>query len=94
MVGAMLYILFIIKNIGVFFKMLKGVKRVEEHVRSESENYLKDIIIFGKIHYDNLDSLIQKSDVLKLDSSSKGGKRKTKRKIKLNKRKKSSINRY
>ena len=70
------------------------IRRLEERVRQERreipQGNLQDVvIIFGALHHPHLSQLIRQSDVLKLDPTSKGGYRKTKRNTKPKKIKKS-----
>ena len=89
-----------IKQIGTLFRLSRDadiIRRVEARARLENSTLKVIVIIIGAMHYDNISSLISKSDVLTVDSKStniKFGGRKTKkyrksirrRKIRFNKR--------
>jgi len=45
------------------------IRKVEERARSENSTLKTIVIIFGAMHFDNLRTLIQRSDVLEFDSA-------------------------
>ena len=45
------------------------IRKVEERARSENSTLKTIVIIFGAFHFDNLRTLIQRSDVLEFDSA-------------------------
>jgi hypothetical protein len=45
------------------------IRKVEERARSENSTLRTIVIIFGAAHFDNLRTLIQRSDVLEFDSA-------------------------
>jgi hypothetical protein len=59
-------------EVGTLFRLSRDadiIRQVEEKARSENSTLKVIVIIFGAMHYDNLRTLIQRSDVLKFDSA-------------------------
>ena len=60
-------------ELGTLFRVSRDtdvIRRVEERARSENSTLKVVVIIFGAMHYDNLITLIQRSDVLQVDPRS------------------------
>jgi hypothetical protein len=82
-------------EVGTLFRLSRDadiIRQVEERARSENSTLNVIVIIFGAMHYDNLRTLIQRSDVLQVDPRStniiKYGGKKTKKAKKVKKVKK------
>jgi hypothetical protein len=60
-------------ELGTLFRLSRDadiIRQVEERARSENSTLKVIVIIFGALHYDNLRTLIQRSDVLQVDTRS------------------------